>query len=382
VTLDPLSAKTSTGATGYRARLGRVLTRRQFTVVGILSLLISTQLLFRPHLFEMWTLADVALAWAEYFIDVLSIGFAMLIAVAMVEQAPVRRKAVRALLQSAALVVPAVAVVWLIAWRQSGRFVPAAPLGVIGEAMKYSLLGAFVFGVRALHHRAVRANQTAHDMETARDFLEIQVQEAQLQLLQAQIEPHFLFNTLANVRRLYRTQPSAGAIMIDNLMVYLRAALPQVRRSVSTLAEEFELVQAYLELFKVRMGARLRYTLDLPPGLRGASFPPMVLVTLAENAIKHGLAPADLGGTLRIAANREGASLEVTVTDNGVGFDGASAGGTGVGLVNIRRQLAARYGDQARLTLEQVAGGGVRARIVIPVQADAARLPVAAAAET
>ena len=94
---------------------------------------------------------------------------------------------------------------------------------------------------------------------------------------------------------------------IDNLMVYLRAALPQVRRSASTLGEEFELAQAYLQLFGVRMGARLRFTLDLPPALRALPFPPMVLLTLVENAIKHGLAPADLGGTVRIAARVAGA---------------------------------------------------------------------------
>jgi sensor histidine kinase YesM len=129
------------------------------------------------------------------------------------------------------------------------------------------------------------------------------------------------------------------------------------------LGDEFELVQAYLQLFKVRMGRRLRFTLDLAPELRPLPFPPMVLVTLAENAIKHGLAPADLGGTVDVAASRNGTSLVVTVTDDGVGF-GASAGGTGVGLVNIRRQLAARYGDGARLTLEQQ--GGVCARIVVP----------------
>jgi sensor histidine kinase YesM len=184
-------------------------------------------------------------------------------------------------------------------------------------------------------------------------------------LLQAQIEPHFLFNTLANVRRLYRKNPFAGAETIDNLMAYLRAALPQVRRTESTLGEEFELTRAYLQLYQVRMGPRLHFSLDLPPALRPVPFPPMVLLTLAENAIKHGLSPADLGGTVRMTAQRHGSSLEVCVVDDGVGF-GATVGGHGVGLVNIRRQLQARHGDRARLTLEQRAEGGICARISLP----------------
>ena len=208
-------------------------------------------------------------------------------------------------------------------------------------------------------------NSQALALDASQRELERQAEEAQLQLLQAQIEPHFLFNTLANVRRLYRRQPAAGAEAIDSLMVYLRAALPQVRRTESTLGDEFDLAQAYLQLFRVRMGSRLRFTLDLPPELRAVPFPPMVLVTLTENAIKHGIAPADLGGTVRLGARLDGGQLQVTVSDDGVGLGAASAGGSGVGLVNIRRQLAARFGDRARLTLED-AGTGVRSRISLP----------------
>jgi len=183
--------------------------------------------------------------------------------------------------------------------------------------------------------------------------------------LQAQIEPHFLFNTLANVRRLYRKQPAAGAETIDNLMTYLRAALPQVRRSESTLSEEFDLARAYLQLLQVRMGTRLRFTLDLPPELRSLAFPPMVLVTLVENAIKHGLAPAGLGGAVQLCARRSDKTLEVSVADDGVGF-GPDSGGHGLGLANIRRQLAARFGERASLSLEERDTGGVIARLTLP----------------
>jgi sensor histidine kinase YesM len=238
-------------------------------------------------------------------------------------------------------------------------------MAVLGETLKYSMLGAFVLAARALQRHAERANAQALSLDAAQRELEREAAQAQLQLLQAQIEPHFLFNTLANVRRLYRKQPADGAQTIDNLMTYLRAALPQVRRAESTLGEEFELAAAYLQLFQVRMGPRLRFTLDLPPALRRLPFPPMVLATLAENAIKHGLAPADLGGTVQLGARRVGATLEVSVADDGVGF-GAHSGGHGVGLVNIRRQLAARFGERASLSLEQRDSGGVIARMTLP----------------
>jgi sensor histidine kinase YesM len=357
----------------YWQRVRQGLGRRAFGVVALLALLMSTQLLFQPHLFEMWELADIVQGWAEYFGQVAAIGAVMLIAVVSVEQSPVTGRTTCIALLVAALGLPVLLLVCLFAWYYSGNWLPAAPWQVVGETLKFAPLGAFAYGVRALQRHAERANAQALALDASQRELERQAEEAQLQLLQAQIEPHFLFNTFANVRRLYRQQPAAGAEAIDNLMVYLRAALPQVRRTESTLGDEFDLAQAYLELFRMRMGSRLHFVLDLPPELRGVPFPPMLLVTLAENAIKHGLAPADLGGTVRIAARVNGTSLVVSVADDGVGFGGASAGGSGVGLVNIRRQLAARYGDSARLTLEPGAACGVCARVTVPWQPGAAR---------
>jgi sensor histidine kinase YesM len=349
----------------YWPRVRSQLNWPAFGLLVLLAWLVSTQVLFQPHLFEMWELPDIARGWANYFGEVLAIAVATWLAVAAVEQWRLRPGWVRASLLATALIAPVLAVVWLISWQYSGQWWPPAPLMVLGETMKYSMLGAFVFAARALQRHAARANAMALTLEAARRELEREAAEAQLQLLQAQIEPHFLFNTLAHVRRLYRKQPSTGAQTIDNLMTCLRAALPQARRSESTLAEEFELVAAYLQLFQVRMGPRLRFTLDLPPAQRRLPFPPMVLVTLAENSIKHGLAPADLGGTVQLRARRVGAALEVSVADDGVGF-GPDSGGHGVGLINIRRQLAARFGDAASLTLEQRDSGGVLARLLLP----------------
>ncbi len=352
---------------GFWKRVRAQLNWPAFGLIVLLAWLVSTQVLFQPHLFDMWELPDIAQGWANYFGEVLAIGVAMWLSVVAIEQWRLKSTLTRGALLVTAIVAPALVAVWLITWRYSGRWWPAAPPAVLGETLKYAMLGAFVYAARALQRHAERANAMALTLEAARRELEREAALAQLQLLQAQIEPHFLFNTLANVRRLYRKQPATGAQTIDNLMTYLRAALPQVRRNESTLGEEFELAGAYLQLFQVRMGTRLRVKLELPPPLRRLSFPPMVLVTLAENAVKHGLAPAGLGGTVHLRARRAGATLEVSVADDGVGF-GPDSGGHGVGLVNIRRQLSSRFGDRASLCLEQRDSGGVIARLCLPCQ--------------
>lgn len=201
-----------------------------------------------------------------------------------------------------------------------------------------------------------------------REALLAQQTEAQLSALTAQIEPHFLFNTLANVKRLYETAPARGRHMLQALIAYLRAALPGMRRQESTLAEELELVRHYLAILQMRMGERLSFAIDAPPALLGARLPTLVLPTLVENAIKHGLSPLPEGGHITVRAQADGAGLRVEVTDNGAGF-GVASGGAGVGLANTRARLAARFGDAAALELEAAQPHGVIARVRLPAQA-------------
>jgi hypothetical protein len=192
--------------------------------------------------------------------------------------------------------------------------------------------------------------------------------EARLKLLQAQIEPHFLFNTLANLQALIGSDPQRAQAMLGHLDAYLRATLASTRKDQCTLAEEFALLRGYLEILAIRMGPRLAYSLDLPDALAKARLPPMLLQPLVENAIKHGLEPKVDGGTLRIAASAEGGQLILIVEDSGLGFGAASTAGTGIGLLHVKERLAAVYGEAAAAEIGETAGGGVRIRLCLPLQ--------------
>jgi len=227
------------------------------------------------------------------------------------------------------------------------------------------LLIAALFTIVVESQRQERLNtEAAQQAEIDNVSLERELAAAQLQALQAQIEPHFLFNTLANVRRLYDEDRAAGRKMLAMLMRYIEVALPDLRRNQSTLAREAELIEAYLHIQRIRMGARLAFAIDIPPPLRDFEIPPMMLLTLVENAIKHGLAPSDDGGRIRIAARTRGDHVVLTVADTGVGF--GSGSGTGIGLANISARLASQFGDRAELRLENNEFGGATASIVLP----------------
>lgn len=197
------------------------------------------------------------------------------------------------------------------------------------------------------------------------DELRHQAVESQLRILQAQIEPHFLFNTLANVRHLYRSSIEEGESMMDHLIVYLRSTLEELRSDVSTVAKEMDLVLHYLAIMKIRMGERLSYSFISSDGVAPMAFPPAMLISLVENAIMHGLNNrAD--GKVTISAARDEHHLNVTVVDNGAGF--SSVQGSGVGLSNIRQRLEAIYGTRAWLEVGALTTGGFMASIIIPIR--------------
>ena len=234
---------------------------------------------------------------------------------------------------------------------------------------RYAVLGGMLTVVGEIYRREAASLKSTHQAEIDRTVFEREMNEARLQVLQAQIEPHFLFNTLANVRRLYDIDHAAGRTMLESLMRYLEVALPRMRHNESTLENDAELVEAFLRIQRIRMGQRLAFSIDIPPPLRAHPVPPLMLLTLVENAIKHGLNPTPDGGLIRIFASTDGDSLFLTVADTGVGV--VLGSGVGTGLANISARLAAQFGDRASLALENNEFGGATATIILPLAGNA-----------
>jgi hypothetical protein len=248
----------------------------------------------------------------------------------------------------------------------------------VGSAMILVFVPLFMMLLIAkyLIGRSRRALAFAEEKKQEAEVSDInrQITEARLQALQAQIEPHFLYNTLANVQALTEFDPPAANAMVGHLIQYLRAALPKMRESTSTVGQEVELVRAYLNILKMRMGARLEFGIELPESLARRPFPPMMLPSLVENAIKHGLEPVREGGRIDVVVTQVSVDgrdrVRVEVRDTGRGMSGLppTAGG-GVGLTNLRERLNALHGAGARFKLEPNDPHGAIATIEVPLEA-------------
>ena len=236
-----------------------------------------------------------------------------------------------------------------------------------GTAFSAFIMGLCVSLFFLVQFRETRVRTQMLKAEADRNMLSRQAIEAELKLMQAQVEPHFLFNTLASVQFLTETDPPKASMMLGHLLAYLRAALPQLRSNSTTLGQEIDLAEAYLSIMRMRMGPRLSFAIDVPAELRPHRFPPMLLMSVVENAIKHGLEPLAEGGKVSVTARRGGDRLALSVADDGRGL--GDKVGNGVGLTNLRGRLRGLYGERARFTLEEVAPHGVRATIEIPYDA-------------
>jgi hypothetical protein len=345
-------------------RTCRALAWRRAGTVLILCLILSTQVLAQPNLFEYWSVERIAEGWSYYFAEVSLTGFAMLAGFALaesisVDDGPRCAVAVCIALPASAALGYALAVELL----YSPGF-SVLSMQFVGDTLRLTVLGGAVALIYMLRRRSDAAAKATHETEVAHQALAKQTLEARLQLMEAQIEPHFLFNSLANVQRLYETEPASGERLLENLKIYMRAALPQMRETRSTLGREAELSRAYLEVLHARMGERLHFAIDVPEELREHAFPPMMVITLVENAIKHGIHKSASGGAIAVRARRRGQRLNVEVTDTGVGFRGNS--GKGVGLANIRARLSALFGERGELSLCANEPSGVVAAIDVP----------------
>jgi sensor histidine kinase YesM len=208
--------------------------------------------------------------------------------------------------------------------------------------------------------------------------LERELLASRLAVLQAQIEPHFLYNTLANVQALSRKDAAGAEQMLTHLIDYLRSAMPAMRSTKSTLKREFQLARAYLSIMRFRMGERLDFAVECDTALLELEFPPTIVGTFIENAIKHGLEPSKTGGRIDVRAWHDGTGLVVEVADTGVGFSATT--GSGVGLANARERLVMLYGPGAELDLSLNQPSGVVARARIPIALTPATAPESASA--
>ncbi len=183
-------------------------------------------------------------------------------------------------------------------------------------------------------------------------------------MLQAQIEPHFLFNTLSNVLSLLESDPARGRAMLEDLTRYLRSSLSRTRDRMTTLGQELDLVRAYLDIWRVRMGERLRYTIEVPDKLRDMPFPPMLVQPLVENAVKHGLETKVEGGEILVSVEEHGEGYRLIVADTGLGLQDDAI--SGIGLANVKERLEALYDGKARLILEDNHPSGLMVTMEIP----------------
>jgi len=232
------------------------------------------------------------------------------------------------------------------------------------------ILGSAI--IKVTYKQQIKAQaQAAQAVETAEaESLKRQVVEARMAAMQAQVEPHFLFNTLASIDHLIEVDPKRASVMQKNLIALLRASMPTMREAGDggprDLGRELSVIRPYLEILKVRMEERLSTQIDVPEGLLSAEFPQMMVQTLVENAIKHGLEPKPEGGSLRVKAEIVHGKLVVSVADTGLGFGRAATAGTGVGLANIRERLQLLYGAKASLSVTENPGGGTVVTVTVP----------------
>ena len=239
------------------------------------------------------------------------------------------------------------------------------PRKVMGFLLMSLLAGAVLSYVFLSREQLASARERGLELQR-------QAAESQLKLLQTQLEPHMLFNTLANLRALIGTDPARATAMLDRLIAYLRATLQASRSATHSLQAEFDRLHDYLSLMAVRMGPRLAYTLDLPAELAALPVPTLLLQPLVENSIKHGLEPKVDGGSITVRARRAGSLLTLEVADTGVGVESdqpALHGQAGFGLAQVRERLSTCYGTLAGIEFGALAAGGTLATLKMPIDA-------------
>ncbi len=332
-----------------------------------IAVLKSTEFLVQPFVWENWSMADVLVGWLALARDELITAAVLAIALysALRFQLSLRLQAVAV---ACAMVVGALAGEGLLTIVD-----PHAVASGFPAMMSHALRWVAIAGVASVAYffwvRDMAAAAGLRRVERRRAQADKTAAAARLTALRRQIEPHFLFNTLATIRQLYQSGPDTkdrgGGRLLSHLLTFMRTTLASAEGDLSTLGREVDLAEAYLRVFGERMSSRLIVHVDVTDGLRDMAFPPLTLATLVENAIKHGISPAPEGGTIIIRATADGGVLVVEVADTGVGFRGEC--GSGTGLANVRARLVALYGPTAVCRIAANTPSGVVASLHVPL---------------
>jgi hypothetical protein len=311
-------------------------------------------------------------AWI-WVVRAVVVGLAAMLAFGAFERWPARlpRWLARWVLQLLGVVVAVPLGAWLAYGLTTGELafwrVGARTIGFAQITFTGILVAPWMALAAMVRQREAFAREQALGFQLERSELERQALDARLKLMQAQVQPHFLFNTLANVRALVRAGSAQAPAVLDALIAYLRAAVPRLDQPFTTLGQEIELVQAYLELMHMRMPDRLQYTILADDDVRALRCPPMALLTLVENAVRHGIDPSEVGGRIEVSAQVREGRCSARVIDTGVGL-GAGGSSLGTGLATLRERLQLAFGGDAKLRIAAVVPHGTCAELDFPAQ--------------